>query len=277
MLFLLSPAKSLDFSPAPEGASASRPRFPKETAELVEVARGLTVADLRRLMDISEDLAKLNHARFRAFGRRGATKLQAAFAFAGDVYDGLDARSLDPAGLDWAQQHLRILSGLYGVLRPLDRIEAHRLEMGTRLRTPHGIGLYNYWGHKPAGLLKGDLRGHVERTVVNLASHEYFHVVDRKVLGAPVVNVRFLEEKDGEARIVSFFAKRARGSMARFAVDRRIERAEDLKGFDYGGYRYSVAESSDDEWTFARPQPEGVTPRAGAAKAVNGSANLESV
>jgi len=276
MLFLLSPAKTLDFSPRPGLSAATRPRFGADTAELVETARGLTAADLRRLMEISSDLAALNHQRFQTFGRRSNPRLQAAFAFAGDVYDGLDARNLDPDGLAWAQSHLRILSGLYGLLRPLDRIEPYRLEMGRRLKTARGASLYEFWGARLATALNGDARGHAERTLVNLASQEYFAAVDRRALRLPVITPSFLEEKDGEARIVSFFAKKARGLMARWAIDNGVERAEDLKEFDVAGYRFQAAASTGTDWTFSRPQPAGATATRPSARAVRAADQFES-
>jgi cytoplasmic iron level regulating protein YaaA (DUF328/UPF0246 family) len=256
MLFLLSPAKSLDFSPAPPTVPSSLPRFPDDTAILGKRARRLTKADLRRLMHLSDALADLNRKRFQAFDPADQdTGLQAAFAFNGDVYTGLQARALGADELAWAQDHLRILSGLYGLLRPLDRIQAYRLEMGVRLNTRRGATLYDFWGDRIARLLNEDLDGHPEPTIVNLASQEYFGAVDRKALRAPVVSPRFLEERDGEARIVSFFAKKARGAMARWAIEQRIEKAEDLKAFDRDGYRFRPDSSADEDWVFSRAQP----------------------
>jgi cytoplasmic iron level regulating protein YaaA (DUF328/UPF0246 family) len=160
---------------------------------------------------------------------------------------------------------VRILSGLYGVLRPLDAIQPYRLEMGTRLKTRRGASLYDFWGPRVAEALDRALAGHADATLVNCASEEYFGAVDRKALKAPVVGCRFLEEKDGEARVISFFAKRARGRMARFAVDNRLARAAELKAFDADGYRFQPHLSTDDTWTFSRPQPPLATkPRKGA-------------
>ncbi|WP_296817766.1 peroxide stress protein YaaA [Brevundimonas sp.] len=262
MLFLLSPAKRLDFSDHPLGAHATRPRMMEETAALARTAKRLTAPDLKRLMHLSDDLAKLNRERFRAFDPEAEGGLPAALAFAGDVYIGLDARSLDGAAMAWAQDHVRSLSGLYGVLRPLDAIQPHRLEMGTRLKTRRGSSLYDFWGDRIARRLDADLEGHADGTLVNLASEEYFGAVDRKALKAPVLTIRFLEEKDGERRPVSFFAKKARGLMARWAIDNRVERAEDLKAFDVDGYR--LDETERDEWTFVRAQPEPVGRRRAA-------------
>lgn len=254
MILVISPAKTLDFTPV-EDAPASAPGFPTETARLARLARRLKRADLRRLMGISETLADLNVKRFKAFDAKSQTGLQAAFAFNGDVYGGLKARTLDEDGLAYAQAHLRILSGLYGLLRPLDRIQPYRLEMGVRLANPKGETLYDYWSDKVTKALKAAARDQPDPTIVNLASQEYFGAVKARALKSPVTTCRFLEEKDGEARILSFFAKKARGLMARYAIDNRIERAEDLKGFDREGYAFRPAQSSAHDWVFTRPQP----------------------
>jgi cytoplasmic iron level regulating protein YaaA (DUF328/UPF0246 family) len=270
MLIVLSPAKSLDFTAPPVSAPMSAPQMTDHTAELAAVAKKLRVIDLKRMMDLSDPLAKLNRERFQAFQPDSEEGLQAAFAFNGDVYLGLKARELDKRALGWAQDHVRILSGLYGVLRPLDAIQPYRLEMGVRIKTKRGASLYDFWGPRVAEALDGALAGHKRRTVVNCASQEYFGAVDRAALKAGVVTCRFLEEKDGEARIMSFFAKRARGAMARFAIDNRIDKPEDLKAFDVDGYRFVAALSSDEEFTFARPQPPPVAQVRAAAKAAAG-------
>ena len=258
MLFVLSPAKRLDFSDHPLAKRATRPRMAEDTAQLAVTTRRLTAPDLKRLMHLSDDLAKLNRERFRDFDAERDGDLPAALAFAGDVYQGLKARELDPAGMGWAQDHLRILSGLYGVLRPLDAIQPYRLEMGTKLSTRRGRDLYAFWADRIAGRLDADLAGHTEAVIVNLASEEYFGAVDRKALKAPVIDVRFEEEKDGDRRVLSFFAKQARGLMARWAIDQRIERAADVKGFDRAGYRIDKAVSADAALVFWRPQPPPV-------------------
>ena len=267
MLIVLSPAKSLDFTAPPASAPLSAPELADHTAELAKVARKLRVVDLKRMMDISDDLAKLNRARFQSFEPDSEDGLQAAFAFNGDVYLGLRARELDKKALAWAQDHVRILSGLYGVLRPLDAIQPYRLEMGVRIKTKRGHSLYDFWGPRVSQTLDAALTGHRDRTLVNCASQEYFGAVDRAALKAPVIACRFLEEKDGEARIMSFFAKKARGLMARFAIDNRIERAVDLRAFDLEGYRFQPSLSTDDEFTFARPQPPPVAQQRAEAKA----------
>ncbi|HVI32468.1 peroxide stress protein YaaA [Phenylobacterium sp.] len=255
MLIVLSPAKALDFSAPPVSAPVTTPQLGSETAELSKVTKKLRAADLKRLMSLSDALAKLNRERFQAFDPASEEGLQAAFAFNGDVYAGLQARTLDKKGLAWAQDHVRILSGLYGVLRPLDAIQPYRLEMGTRLKTKRGQSLYDFWGGKIAEALNADAMGHNDKTLVNCASGEYFGAVDRAALKLPVLSCRFLEEKDGEARIISFYAKRARGMLARWAIDNRLDRHEALKGFDVAGYRFVPELSSESEYTFARPQP----------------------
>ena len=267
MLIVLSPAKALDFTAAPQSVAMTAPQLADHTAELAKVTKKLRVIDLKRMMNLSDSLAKLNRERFQAFQPDSEDGLQAAFAFNGDVYLGLRARELDKKALAWAQDRVRILSGLYGVLRPLDAIQPYRLEMGVRIKTKRGMSLYDFWGPRVSQTLDAALSGHKERTVVNCASQEYFGAVDRAALKAPVVTCRFLEEKDGEARIMSFFAKRARGAMARFAIDNRIERAADLRAFDIDGYRFQPSRSTEDDFTFTRPQPPPVAEIRAAARA----------
>jgi uncharacterized protein len=258
MLIVLSPAKALDFTSPPVRAPLSTPELTAETAELAKATKKLTARDLKRLMSLSDNLAKLNRERFQAFDPASEEGLQAVFAFNGDVYLGLRARALDKKALSWAQDHVRILSGLYGVLRPLDAIQPYRLEMGVKLKTKRGQSLYDFWGDRVSQALNAAARGHKDQTLVNCASGEYFGAVDRKALKLPVVTCRFLEEKDGEARMISFFAKRARGMLARHAIDNRIDRAADLKSFDAGGYRFVPELSTDEEYIFSRPQPPPV-------------------
>ena len=193
MLIVLSPAKRLDFTEADPALPASGRRFLEDTASLSKTARARTVAELRSLMSISDDLARLNRERFQAFQPDSLDGVQAAFAFAGDVYEGLQARTLDAAGLDYAQGHVRILSGLYGLLRPLDRIQPYRLEMGTRLKTRRGSSLYDFWGDRLSKQLNADAEGQPDPTLVNLASQEYFGAVDASALKLPVVTPNFYE------------------------------------------------------------------------------------
>lgn len=260
MLIVLSPAKSLDFdSPLPVLAEvqASRPEFESEAGKLVSRLRKFSPAELAALMDLSDSLASLNVARYASFALRGTPALErpAVLAFDGDVYAGLSARELDAPALTFAQEHVRILSGLYGVLRPLDLIQPYRLEMGTRLETGAGTGLYPYWATRPARTLRQALESRAHRVLVNLASEEYFKAVDLKALGFPVVQPVFQELRAGRYKVVSFAAKRARGAMTRFAIDERIEDPQALKGFDRDGYRYDPQASTESVWVFRREAP----------------------
>jgi uncharacterized protein len=267
MLIVISPAKALNFAAPDASLPVSTPELKEDLAELAKAAKKLKAADLKRLMSISDNLAKLNVERFKVFDADSEDGLQAAFAFNGDVYGGLKARELDKKGLAYAQTHVRILSGLYGLLRPLDAIQPYRLEMGVRMKTKRGHSLYDFWGPRIAEALNAaaDEAGK-DRTLVNLASQEYFGAVDRKALDLPVVACRFLEEKDGEARTISFYAKKARGMMARYAVDNRIKKAADLKGFEGEGYRFDKAASTEEDWVFTRPQPPPAGQTRAAAK-----------
>ncbi len=249
MLTVVSPAKKMDMHPV-EGVTATVPRFHAEAAELAEVARGLSQGDLKKLMGISDNLAKLNSDRFRDFGEM--ERKPAALAFAGDTYQGLEAKSLEAEELDWAQDHFRILSGLYGLLRPLDAMEPYRLEMGSRLKTDHGTTLYAYWGDKIARQLNADAEAVGGDALINCASQEYFGAVDRKALKLRVITPVFKEMKSGEPKIVSFYAKRARGAMARFIIQNRLTDADSIKEFDTGGYRYKASLSNGDDWVFLR-------------------------
>ena len=253
MLIVLSPAKSLDFTPAAPDLPLTTPELKDDIAQLAKTTRRLTKADLKRLMSISDNLATLNRERFQAFDPESEDGLQAAIAFNGDVYTGLDARSLDKPALCWAQAHVRILSGLYGVLRPLDVIQPYRLEMGVRLKTRRGSSLYDFWGDRISQALNRAGEGHADPTVVNCASQEYFGSVRPKALKLPLVSCHFKEEGPQGPRIISFFAKKARGLMARYAIDYRIDRAEGLKGFDSAGYRFRPELSDSADWVFVRP------------------------
>jgi cytoplasmic iron level regulating protein YaaA (DUF328/UPF0246 family) len=255
MLMVISPAKSLNFDPPPRPLPLTTPALKDDIAELAQVAKKLRPRDLKRLMGISDNLAALNHERFQHFDPEMEDGLQAAIAFNGDVYAGLQARTLDKKGFDWAQSHLRILSGLYGVLRPADALQPYRLEMGVGLKTRRGKTLYAFWKKPIAQALNEVARGMKDPTLVNLASQEYFGAVDVAALQMPVVTCHFKEEKDGELRVISFYAKKARGLMARYAIDLRIERAEKLKSFDVEGYGFQPTLSTDTDWIFARPQP----------------------
>ncbi|MBI1686167.1 peroxide stress protein YaaA [Caulobacter hibisci] len=255
MLMVISPAKSLDFTAPSAVLPLTTPALKTQIAELAKVTRKLTAADLRRLMHISEKLADLNRERFQHFDPQVEEGLQAVIAFNGDVYAGLAARELDRPALEWAQDHLRILSGLYGVLRPLDALQPYRLEMGTRLKTKRGANLYDFWGETIAKTLNEAAAGHTDPTLVNLASQEYFGAVDAKALKLPVVTCHFKEETAGAYKVLGFYAKKARGRMARHIIDGRIDKAEDLKGFDRDGYRFRPDLSTEADWVFARPHP----------------------
>ena len=250
MLVVLSPAKKLDMSEV--DTTATDPQFADDAKALAKTARGLTQKDLQKLMGISENLAKLNADRFKAFGTM-ETK-PAALAFAGDTYTGLEATSLDPEEMDYAQDHLRILSGLYGLLRPRDAIEPYRLEMGSRLKTRRGKSLYDYWGDRIAKALNEQAETLGTDTLVNCASQEYFGAVKPDALKLRIVTPVFMEEKPDGPKIVSFFAKQARGAMARFILQRRLTDPDSLTDFDTGGYRHRPDLSEPDKPAFVRPQ-----------------------
>jgi len=257
MLTLISPAKSLDTTPHPAGLDATEPRFPEATAKLLKSAQKLKPKAIGELMGISAALSRLNYERFQGFDAQAA--MPGVFMFDGDVYDGLQARTLDTDALGWAQDHLRILSGLYGVLRPMDAIRPYRLEMGSQLKTGRAASLYQFWGDTLAKSLTEALKAHDSDTIINLASQEYARAALTKALKARVVAPRFLEIKGNEAKIVSFFAKKARGLMARYMIDHRVDRPDGLKDFNIAGYAYRSDLSSDGDWVFTRPQPELVT------------------
>lgn len=257
MLTVISPAKRLDWQVATP-AGATLPEFQNEACDLVRVARGLDAADLRKLMGLSEKLAVLNVDRFASFDDDAGTDAArpAALAFAGDTYTGLEARSLSHEELAYAQDHLRILSGLYGVLRPLDMIQAYRLEMGSRLATARGKTLYDWWGDRLSRALSRAAEATGSQVLVNCASQEYFGAVDLDALEIPVVTPVFLEERDGATKTVSFFAKKARGAMARFIVQNRVRDLGGLRDFETGGYRFVPEQSTDHAPVFLRPYPE---------------------
>ncbi|WP_457425432.1 peroxide stress protein YaaA [Roseateles sp. P5_E7] len=257
MLFLLSPAKSLDYdTPAPPelAPALTRPQFLDDTAALIDVLRTKTVADVRELMDLSEPLAQLNVDRYKAWRPRFTehNSKPAVLAFNGDVYDGLDAKTLSADDIAWAQGHVRMLSGLYGILRPLDRMQPYRLEMGTRLATPAGASLYDWWGDRLALHLNKLAKAEKAPVIVNLASQEYFRAADRKALKPGVIDCQFEDWKNGEYKIISFFAKRARGLMARYAIQQRLETPDGLRAFNLDGYRWAPEVSSPERLVFRR-------------------------
>ena len=271
MLLLLSPAKSLDYeSPLPEPVLSARaalkpaataPHYAAQAAQLIATLRTKSVADVAELMDLSDNLARLNVARYAAWSTRANDRNSrpAMWAFDGDVYDGLKAATLNDAEIAWAQEHVLMLSGLYGLLRPLDRLQPYRLEMGTGLVTERGNSLYAWWGDSVAVRLDKLLAREVEPLVINLASQEYFKVTQarrgrEKVLRARVVDCVFEDWKDGNWKIISFFAKRARGMMARHAIEQRAETPEALVDFHADGYRHAVRASEPDRLVFRRRQ-----------------------
>lgn len=251
MLAVLSPAKSLDFESDLPSAARSEPRFPIETDRLVTAVANLSRPKLKRVMPVSDALIALNHRRYRDFWSQ--PERQAIYAFAGDVYRGFEAKSLEPEAIAFAQSHVRILSGLYGLLRPLDRIRPYRLEMGTKW-APRRRTLVDFWGDKIARRLAGDLDAEGSGVIVNLASREYWAALDgaRALREARVITIDLLEERGGEARFISFEAKRARGLFARFICEHRIDDPEALKGFDSDGYRFDPKTSEGDRWRFVR-------------------------
>ncbi len=254
MLFLLSPAKSLDYeTPLPE-LPHTLPQFLPQSKALIEALRQKSPQDIATLMDLSDKLATLNAARYEAWSTRFTAKnsRQALLAFDGDVYDGLQARALSPDDLDWAQSHVAILSGLYGVLRPLDRMQPYRLEMGTSLAVGEAGNLYQFWGTRIADYLNQQLAQERSPVIVNLASQEYFKAVDRKALRARVIECVFEDWSGGKYKIVSFFAKKARGLMARYAIERRITQPRKLEGFDREGYAFDAVASDPDRLVFRR-------------------------
>ena len=255
MLFLLSPAKSLDYeTPLPADLPHTQPQFIPQSKALIAVLRAQSPQQIAGLMSISDKLAALNVARYEAWSPKFTTKnaRQAIMAFNGDVYDGLQASSLSAKQLDWAQSHVCMLSGLYGVLRPLDLMQPYRLEMGTRLATDKGSNLYHYWGTQIADYLNQQQAGDDTPVIINLASQEYFKSVDRKALRARVIDCSFEDYKNGQYKIISFFAKKARGLMARYAIEHQAKTPAVLKKFNTDGYAYASDVSTADHFVFRR-------------------------
>jgi cytoplasmic iron level regulating protein YaaA (DUF328/UPF0246 family) len=254
MLFLLSPAKALDYHTPAHVACHTQPLFTRQSAELIEVLRAQSPQQISSLMKLSDKLSGLNVARYEAWSPTFTTEnsKQAALAFNGDVYEGLNAKTLSEPDLQWAQAHVCILSGLYGVLRPLDWMQPYRLEMGTALATAHGKNLYQFWGSEIANYLNERAAADASPVVVNLASEEYFKVVDRKVLKPRVVTCVFQELKAGQYKIISFMAKRARGLMVRYAVEKKLDSVKKLQSFDQEGYSFAPDVSEPDRLVFRR-------------------------
>ena len=258
MLAILSPAKTLDFESKLATQKYSEPDFVAESSQLITTLKTLEPKDIASLMSISDNLAELNHRRYHEWQPEfdKAAARPAILAFKGDVYLGLQGPTMSERDFTWAQKHIRILSGLHGLLRPLDHIHPYRLEMGTRLSTKHGANLYEFWGNKVATRLNESLAaqhsGTGDPVLVNLASNEYYKVLAKSQIRARVINVTFKEGKNGVYKFLSFSAKKARGSMARYMVDQRVKSLKSLKAFDYDGYRYNAEMSVGDNWTFTR-------------------------
>ncbi|MFC3114559.1 peroxide stress protein YaaA [Cellvibrio fontiphilus] len=256
MLHVISPAKTLDFETPPATAVHSQPQFLEHSQALINDLRLLPPAQVSKLMSISEKLGQLNAQRFLEWQPpfTPANAKQALLAFKGDVYTGMAAETYGPADFEFAQQHLRILSGLYGLLRPLDLIQPYRLEMGTAFANPRGKNLYQFWGDIITDQLNAELEQQRERVLVNLASTEYWGAVNTKKLHAEVITPVFKDQKNGQYKIISFFAKKARGMMSAYIVQNQLSDVEQLKSFDTAGYAFNKAMSSPQEWVFTRAE-----------------------
>jgi cytoplasmic iron level regulating protein YaaA (DUF328/UPF0246 family) len=256
LLAVISPAKTLDFETDSPVTESTEYRFPEDAQSLVDLLKTQSVKDIQKLMKLSENLAELNVQRYHDWQpvmTEGNSK-QALFAFKGDVYTGLSAETLELPQISHAQEKLRILSGLYGLLRPLDRMQPYRLEMGTRLKNERGANLYDFWGDKITRALSADLKASQSEYLVNLASGEYYKAVKEAQLPVPVITPNFLDEKNGEYKIISFFAKKARGLMVRYILDQNPKTLDSLKAFNYAGYKYSEQDSDEFNWVFKRPE-----------------------
>jgi len=253
MLTVISPAKTLDFESKPHTTQHSQAAFLAQSQLLINDLKKLSTTDVASLMKLSDKLAGLNAARFNQwqvpFDLDNAK--QAILAFKGDVYTGLDADTLDDASLEFAQQHLRILSGLYGVLKPLDLMQAYRLEMGTKFANSKGSNLYQFWGSQIGEFLEAD-PAMTDGILINLASNEYFKAVNAKKLNVRIITPAFKDWKNGQYKMISFYAKKARGLMTRYMIDHHIDQPEQLKDFDSDGYRFSQEMSEGDNWVFIR-------------------------
>lgn len=257
MLVTLSPSKGQDFEEPSLSKKYSKPADLKDSELLIKELRKIKSKKMQEMMTVSENIANLNVDRYKNFNTPFTTKnaKQAIFAFKGDVYGGLELSSFNEDDYNYAQDHLRILSGLYGCLRPMDLIQPYRLEMKTKLKNERGDNLYQFWDDRITKSLNKELKKQEEAVLVNLASNEYFKSVKPKLLEGRLLNINFKESKDGKTRVVAIFAKRARGMMADYIIRNRIERPEDLKKFRLGGYKFNKALSDDKQWTFERPQP----------------------
>lgn len=258
MIIVISPAKTLDFETPALTQKHSQPDFLVDSAQLIDELKKLEPDQIGKLMSISPKLALLNSNRYYAWKRpfNMANAKQAVLAFKGDVYAGLDADTMNAAELAFAQDHLRILSGLYGILRPLDLIQPYRLEMGTQFNNPRGDNLYEFWGDKITQALNQDLEKQNTDILINLASNEYFQSIQTNKLNARIITPVFKDQKNGVYKIISFFAKKARGLMSRYIIQNRLANPEDIKYFDVAGYQFSEEASSNEEWIFRRSKSE---------------------
>ena len=256
MLIVLSPAKSLDYKTPVKVKAPTLPEFVSESAKLIAELKKLSPQEVANLMGLSDQLAALNVGRYRDWSKKftDENSKPAIYAFNGDVYDGFDVKSLNAKAIDFAQDHVRILSGLYGALRPLDLMQPYRLEMGTSFKNARGKDLYAFWGERVTDSLKCILEKQKKPVLLNLASEEYFKVLQAKNLNCPVISPVFQDGKDGKYKIISFYAKRARGLMARYVVENRITDPADLKGFNLDGYKYVASESKPEKPLFRRPE-----------------------
>ena len=254
MLTVLSPAKTLDYESPSITDQTSTPQFMDQSALLVDDARALAPDDIRSLMGVSEAIASLNHERFMNWAPESTTAnaKQAILAFKGDVYTGLEAETMSTNDLEFAQVHLRILSGLYGLLRPLDLMQPYRLEMGLKFSNQRGKNLYEFWGERITDAINADLASAGTETLVNLASNEYFKAVKIKSLNADIITPQFKDLKNGQYKMISFFAKKARGVMARYIIDNQLTDPEQLKSFTGSGYYFSAEQSSGNNLVFLR-------------------------
>ncbi|MCU7851058.1 MAG: peroxide stress protein YaaA [Candidatus Thiodiazotropha sp. (ex Monitilora ramsayi)] len=254
MLIVISPAKTLDYETPPVTKTHTKPAMLKQSQQLIDNLRNYSALDLAELMKLSMKLSALNFDRYHDWRTPFTTKnaKQAALAMKGDVYNGLDAESLNEDDLKFAQQHLRILSGLYGVIRPLDLMQPYRLEMGTKLPNEQGKDLYAFWGEDITQAINKALKAQGDDILVNLASNEYYKSIKPKLVKGRIITPQFKEKKNGTYRMIGVYAKKARGLMSRYIIENRLEDPEQIKGFKTDGYRFSKQQSKDDQWVFIR-------------------------
>ena len=257
MLIVISPAKKLDYQSNSPQQAYTEPAYLEKSANLIKVMKNKTPAEIQSLMGISENLANLNHSRYLNWNKKNTKRNSkpAIYAFMGDVYTGLDAKSLTNHQIRFAQDHLRILSGLYGVLKPLDLIQPHRLEMGTKIKTESGETLYDFWGHAPTSELNQQAKVLKTKHIVNLASNEYFKVINKTALTLEVLTPVFKDKKQDTYKVISFYAKKARGMMAKYIIENEITDPKGIKEFSLAGYKYRSKLSAKNEYVFTREQP----------------------